>query len=96
MTPNPHRFILPLLLLCDADGNMTFDGTSYYTWDAEIKRAQSTSRRRMAAAILRLARGRASARARGGIPRHSGNCYRLTAVSNATSLVASYTFTYDG
>ena len=55
----------------------TYDGTFRYTWDAEIKRAQSTSQRRRAVAILRLARGRASARARSGTPRHSGNCYTI-------------------
>ena len=40
---------------------------------ATIKRAQSPSQWRRAAAILRLA----PARARSGIPRHSGNCHHI-------------------
>ena len=62
----------------DLDGNLTSDGRFTYTWNAEIKRAQSPSPRRRAAAILRLARDVTSARARSGIPRRSGNCHRLT------------------
>ena len=92
VTDNPVNPVNPVY---DSDGNMTSDGTFRYAWDAEIKRAQSTSRRRRAAAILRLARGRASARARSGIPRHSGNCYRLIAVSNATGTAFVSSYTYD-
>jgi len=79
----------------NASAISSFDSTFRYAWDAEIKRAQSTSRRRRAAAILRLARGRASARARGDIPRHSSNCYRLIAVSNATGTAFVSSYAYD-
>ena len=61
----------------NASAISSFDSTFRYAWDAEIKRAQSPSQRRRAVAILRLARGRASARARSGTPRHSGNCHTI-------------------
>ena len=54
-----------------------------------IKRAQSPSQRHRAAAILRLARGLTSARARSGIPRHSGNCHHLFFAQSPEA------FTYD-
>jgi RHS repeat-associated protein len=62
--------------------------TWHVTYNADNKRAQSSSRRRGATAILRLVRGLTSARARSGIPRHSGNIYRPILFSNDTAVVA--------
>jgi len=85
----------------DDDGNMTFlpstsgggaGGEGWHCqWDAEIKRAQSSSRRRRATAILRPTR---SVGARSRIRRRSGNCHRLVSASNLTTAVVC-NFIYD-
>jgi RHS repeat-associated protein len=71
------------------DGNMLTNGVWSFTWDAEIKRAQSPRHGRRATAILRPGRRDG---ARSGIPRRSGNRYRLVSATsnNVLRVVNAY------